>query len=111
MQFEEQVSFLAKLKLNSGLAKSCKICITCWELIVLSESAVAHKDHVITGTFDQMQAATTKTLTGLCQAKGRYKSGLHNQVVQLFFMSKHFQTLNSAILDEIVQAKMLRLLP
>ncbi len=92
-RFEEQVSLLAKLKLNSSHAKLCKICITCWRLVLVSEctgNAAAHKDHVITGTFEQMQAATKQTLKGLCQAKGKTKSGLHGQVVQLFGMSHEF---------------------
>lgn len=54
-RFEEQVSLLAKLKLNSGHAKLCKICITCWRLVLVSEctgNSAAHKDHTITGTFE-----------------------------------------------------------
>ena len=79
-RFEEQVSLLSRLKLNSSHAKLCKICITCWRLVLVSEcsgNTSAHKDHTITGTFEQMQAATKATLKGLCQAKGRTKSGLH----------------------------------
>ena len=55
VQFEEQVALLGRLKLNSSHAKLCKICITCWRLILVSECSgpqTTHKDHVITGTFD-----------------------------------------------------------
>jgi len=58
-----------------------------------------------------MQAATKQTLKGLCQAKGRTKTGLHGQVFQLFGMSLEFQKLNEAELDEIVQRQLMRLLP
>jgi len=58
-----------------------------------------------------MQAATKNTLKGLCQAKGKTKSGLHGQVVQLFGMSNEFKKLNEDLLDEIVQSKLLKILP
>lgn len=96
LQFTDQVALLVKVKQNSVNAKLSKICITCWQLITATEtSEPSHKDHVITGSFEQMHAATKQTLQGLCQSKTRYKSGLHGQVLQLFTQSPAFSKLNA----------------
>ncbi len=65
--FNDMVSLLQAVKFKSSHAKNCLICLSCWQLILISErSSHSLPLHETTSTFDKMQLATNQTLRGLC---------------------------------------------
>lgn len=84
----DQVKFLQNLK-TKGPAGQCKICISCWQLIVVSDAPLTHKEHLLTGTFEQMASATKDSLKGLCTSKNKMRNEKELQVL-LFTMSDNF---------------------
>jgi hypothetical protein len=50
IDFQMQVELLINVKRQSH-ANLCKICMDCWQLILISEIVSSHKAHKCTGTF------------------------------------------------------------
>ena len=88
-KLQGQVTFLQALKAK-GPAGQCRICITCWKLIVGSEATPAHKDHMLTGSFQQMAPASKDSLKGLCTSKGKTRASDSELHILMFAMSDTF---------------------
>ena len=54
-EFADQIGFLQAIK-QHGPAKTTKICITCWQIVTITEPS--HTEHILSGTFATMQLAT-----------------------------------------------------